>query len=153
MSIKSIALGSIIIGMLMHTVGVAANGTFIDTLNRNREVVIGDDALRAASLVVPVTQTKVAPAETIAEDVKRPMVDGFRIQCMATSQNDRALKEKNALEARLKLPVYIMFVAPYYKVLAGDFLTRAKAENIQEQLKKTGYPDAWIASVRVYSSQ
>ena len=130
-----------------------AQSTFIDTLNRGNEVTIGDAQSRNSARVVANEKQTTPKFDTEISDTKRPMIDGFRVQCMATSQKEKAQKEQKLLTEKLKLPVYIMFVAPYYKVYAGDFTQRAKAEDIQEHLKKNGYPDAWIASQRVFLNQ
>jgi hypothetical protein len=84
-----------------------------------------------------------------AKDFKEQGIDGFRIQCIASSQIERIRSEQKILETKVKYPLYIVFSAPYYKLLVGDFLKRADADLILMRLKEMGYNDAWVARSRV----
>jgi hypothetical protein len=53
------------------------------------------------------------------------------------------------LEPRVKYPIYLVFNAPYYKLMIGDFIKRADADIILTRLKEMGYNDAWVVRSRV----
>jgi len=80
-----------------------------------------------------------APAESRA-DVR----GGYRVQLFAGKEYNAALKVKTEAEARLNVPIYVIFVAPQYKVRAGDFVQRTDAENLCSIAQAQGFKDAWV---------
>ena len=130
--------------------------TFLDTLNKGREVVITNadfvpqsqtPAPAAAAVQSPVK----VPAETAAVVIKTEpkgeagvVPSRFRIQILASTQQDQVKKEKNALASKTELPLVVSFETPYYKLFAGDFTQRSDAESNLARLKALGYNDAWI---------
>jgi hypothetical protein len=71
------------------------------------------------------------------------------VQCFASSDIEKVREEKKAIEKKTRLPVYIIFVEPYYKLHVGDFTKRAEARSAVSDLKGIGYDDAWIVQARV----
>jgi hypothetical protein len=55
------------------------------------------------------------------------------------------------LEFKIKYPVYVVFNAPYYKLLVGDFVKKNEADLALGKLKEIGYTDAWVARSRINS--
>lgn len=110
--------------------------TYLDTLNAGREVVLTERDFSRVQLATP------APAESVRAIAP---ANGFRIQCLVTSQIDRARIEQKAAEANTHQPVYIIYQEPYYKVHIGDFTKRESAEELLQKMRKDlGYPDAFI---------
>jgi hypothetical protein len=114
--------------------------TYLDTLNRGQELSLID------SDIPPDMEEG---RETDAEKVKKT-VDGFRIQLMASTSVEKLRMKKKAIEKELKLKIYIEHDEPYYKVYAGDFTQRNRADKALVKVKESGYPDAWIVKTKVF---
>ena len=141
-------------GVLLAADNKPPSLTFLDTLNKGRELAItGADyppppGQATATVVVP-PPPGVNSADTAAgkKEIKREagvVPSRFRIQILASSHEYQVKQEKNRLAAKTKLPLIISFESPYYKLLAGDFVQRSEAENYLAQIKQLGYNDAWI---------
>jgi len=115
----------------------AAGGgrTFLDTLNRGREIVLSADDLPALEVVPAVSFS----SEKIVAGEPR-----FRVQIFASSQIDIARKEKANAENAIKRPVFMASEQSLYKLYVGEFKTRAEAEAVLPEIKKLGYKDAWV---------
>jgi hypothetical protein len=114
------------------------HATYLDTLNRGREVSLGaSDVTPAPAVALDTTGQK--PAEA-------PLPPAFRVQCLASTQLEMVRGEQKSLESKVRYPVHITFSAPYYKLLVGDFPDREGAQKALLEVKGLGYPDAWIVS-------
>jgi len=121
----------------------AAGGgqTFLDTLNRGREITLSANDL-------PVLE--VVPAVSVAPDKGAAAVEQrFRIQILALSQIDMARREKVNAENAMKQPVFMASEQSLYKLYVGDFKTRAEAEAALPEIRKLGYKDAWVVSAKI----
>ncbi|MBD3242460.1 MAG: hypothetical protein GF331_17860 [Chitinivibrionales bacterium] len=130
-----------------------APGTFLDTLNAGHEVALRESDVERADHsedkpeAQPQTESSSPPRNPAPQRPagKPPSPENvYRIQCMASTQSDAMQKAKNKLASRLDHPVYVMFEDPYYKLLVGEFATRAEAERALFEVQGQGYPDAWI---------
>jgi hypothetical protein len=120
---------------------VAGGGqTFLDTLNRGREIALSANDLPVMEVVPAVS---VAPERGAAVGEPR-----FRIQILASSLVDMARKEKVNAESVMKQPVFMASEQSLYKLYVGDFKTRAEAEAALPEVRKLGYKDAWVVSVK-----
>ena len=119
--------------------------TFMDTLNRGKELSLAEKDLNP---IFPESTDAAA-----VRDPKEPGLDGYRIQCLASSQIERIRSEQKILETKVKYSLYIVFNAPYYKLLIGDFLKRADADIILTRLKEMGYNDAWVIRSKVNAAR
>lgn len=137
--------------------------TFLDTLNRGREVRLGSADLVSGSvqgfteepIVSAAPATTAAPTTVTATSSKRASApsttaktataETWRVQCMASTQREGLTSAKQALEGKVKYPVNILYFAPYYKLMVGQFVSRTEAEKALFDVKGAGYPDAWIA--------
>ncbi len=121
---------------------VEGSWTFMDTLNKGKEIALSENDLRP-----------ILPESTAIVDEKDGKgavgVDGFRVQCFASIQIDRVRSEQKQLESRVKYPVYVVFNAPYYKLLVGDFAKRGEADFALAKLKEIGFGDAWVARCKI----
>jgi len=114
--------------------------TFLDTLNRGREITVSANDLPVLEVVPPVSFS----SEKITASEPR-----FRIQILASSQPDMARKEKMNAESVMKQPVFMASEQSLYKLYVGDFKTRAEAEAALPEVRKLGYKDAWVVSAKV----
>lgn len=75
---------------------------------------------------------------------KEEVVQGYRIQLVATKEEEQAREIKKNAMLKLSHPVYLIFEPPLYKVRVGDCATREEAKEILNEAKQNGFPDAWI---------
>ena len=100
-------------------------------------------AAQQKMVVVPKTEKSQNPGE---------MVQGFRIQLMATTDENQAREIKKNAMVKLRGKIYLVFEAPHYKIRVGDFLTREDVKTVLETVVSNGYPDAWIVRSQVYKA-
>jgi hypothetical protein len=125
--------------------------TYLDTLNKGRELGLSEKDLAKSQIQVPQSSRvdTLAPQSSMKE-----IPNGYRIQCLVTSQIERARIEQKALESKVRFSIYILFMDPYYKIQVGDFTKREKAEEVLTTMKKDlGYPDAFIVSSKVFAGR
>lgn len=73
---------------------------------------------------------------------------GWRVQIYFGS-GQRAMAEAQSTKKRFlirygnNIGAYIDYDSPFYKILVGDFRTKAEALNFKEKIKKT-FPESWI---------
>ncbi len=118
--------------------------TYLDTLNQGQELSLTDKKMPPSD----VKEEKVKVEKSDVEEIKNK-VDGFRIQLMASTDIEKLRAKKDAIESELNLKIYIEHDEPYYKVYAGDFTKRGKADKALVKVKESGYPDAWIVRTKV----
>jgi hypothetical protein len=94
-------------------------------------------------IVIPKTERSQASGET---------VQGFRVQLIATTDENHARDVKKNAMLRLKNKVYLIFEAPHYKIRVGDCTSREEAKSILEDAVTNGFPDAWIVPSTVYKN-
>ena len=117
----------------------------IDTTKTKEPVIIFEEE-------APETKIEKAPGivkEPLKIEPQKEPVYGYRVQIFAFESMERA--EAAAQEARIRvdLPVYVEYIPPYYKVRVGDFLIREEAEKVRNQLRLSGYPDAFLVETLV----
>jgi hypothetical protein len=120
---------------------VEGSWTFLDTLNKGKEIALSENDFKP---IMPESTAILGD-----KDNKGSFGEGFRIQCFASSQIDRIRSEQKQLEIKVKYPVYVIFNAPYYKLLVGDFAKRGDADAALGKLKEIGYNDAWVARSKI----
>jgi septal ring-binding cell division protein DamX len=117
--------------------------TFIDTINRGKEISIDTDS-NFSNLKIK----QQADTDMVTEPVTPPsgkVTSGaFRIQCTASRNNANIEAVKRELEKKLDYPAYVVYDNPLYKLHVGDFSSREDAETALAKVKKGGYPEAWI---------
>ena len=77
------------------------------------------------------------------------IIEGFRVQILATKELAKAEKLQKNLLNILNQNIYIVFDAPNYKVRVGDFIDRNKAEDFRQNILNKGYSSSWIIRTRV----
>jgi len=69
--------------------------------------------------------------------------NGWGVQIMASSTEENALQFKNQAELDFDVQIIVKKEDELFKVLAGAFAERKKAEEFQQQLQKAGY-NGWV---------
>jgi len=82
-------------------------------------------------------------------DSTQIIIEGFRVQLLATKQLTNAEKLQKKLMESLNQKIYIIFEAPNYKVRIGNFIDRKKAEDYRQEMIKEGHSSAWIIRTRI----
>jgi len=82
-------------------------------------------------------------------DSTQIIIEGFRVQLLATKELGTAEQLQKQLLDNLNQNIYIVFEAPNYKVRVGDFIDRKKAETLRKKMIKEGYSSAWIIRTRI----
>ncbi len=78
------------------------------------------------------------------------VVDGYRVQIIASSYEDNANRVADQVRAAYAgTGVYVQHIQNLYKVRVGDFRDRGAAEAMRDKLKSAGYTDAWIVKEQV----
>ena len=82
-------------------------------------------------------------------DSTQIIIEGFRVQVLATKQLAKAEQLQKDLSSILNQKIYIVFEAPNYKVRVGNFIHRSKAEDFRQYIIKEGYQSSWIIRTRI----
>ena len=82
-------------------------------------------------------------------DSTQIIIEGFRVQILATNQLSKAEQLQKDLSSILNQKIYIVFEAPNYKVRVGNFIDRNKAEKFRQNIIKKGYQSSWIIRTRI----
>lgn len=77
------------------------------------------------------------------------IVDGFRVQVIATQDYAEATQLVTQLEPLFADEIYVVFDSPNYKVRIGNYRSRANAENARERIAALGHNAAWIVRTKV----
>ncbi len=99
------------------------------------------DASQTKAVVVPKTEKAEGEGET---------VQGFRVQLIATTDENVAREVKKEAMLKLSNKVYLVFEAPHYKIRVGDCQSREEARAILQDATANGFPDAWIVPSMVH---
>jgi hypothetical protein len=71
----------------------------------------------------------------------------YSIQLFVTNDLGKSKKLKNELTKTLSQEIWIMQKGSVWKILAGKFSDRVIAQQILDNIKSSGFPDAWITQV------
>ena len=98
--------------------------------------------------------TQNGPTSTVGFDSsaasESEMIQGFRVQLLATTDIDEVTSRKALLEQNFPTEwFYVEFDPPVYKLRAGNFATRYEADRFARTLAVQGFPDAWSVPARV----
>lgn len=113
--------------------------TLIDTLNKGNEY-----ALTESDFILQSTKT----GKSTTPAVQSETVTKYRVQIMAASNPERLKEDKKKLEKQLSAVLTIVQDAAYYKLYAGEFNQKSDADALLQKIKKLGYTDAWIATIK-----
>ncbi len=113
--------------------------TLLDTLNKGNEY-----ALTESDFILQSTKT----GKSTVSAVQSETVTRYRVQIMAASQPERLKEDKRKLEKQISAVLTIVQEAAYYKLYAGEFNQKSDADSLLQKIKKLGYTDAWIATIK-----
>ena len=70
---------------------------------------------------------------------------GYRVQIGAFEYKENADRMKEFARLKIDLPVYVVYIAPFYRVRIGDFTDKSEAEKCVKFLKDNSFSDArWV---------
>jgi len=85
------------------------------------------------------------PEKTSTEAI----VNGYRIQLLATKDENLANEMKKQAILKFQDKVYLIFESPYYRIRVGDCISEKDAKVLREEAVKKGFTDAWIVPSKV----
>ncbi|MDZ7797163.1 MAG: SPOR domain-containing protein [Candidatus Marinimicrobia bacterium] len=74
---------------------------------------------------------------------------GYRIQLISTKNLQEALEVKERADSLFRLPVYVDFESPNYKVRLGNYKDHDEAQQSQKRMQKSGFSHAWIVPSKI----
>lgn len=100
-------------------------------------------------IINPGLQFNVKKDQEKQKEVEIQVINGFRVQVLATRFAEKADSLMFALSDQIDEQTYVTFEAPNYKVRVGDCTDRKEAEELQKKMQKLGFPAAWIIRERI----
>lgn len=82
-------------------------------------------------------------------EMKSVTVSGYRVQLFSTTDYYAAVRTRNDAASRFTEEIIMDFEPPYYKIRAGNFTDRQKAEELRSFARTAGYPEAWVIQTKV----
>ena len=90
--------------------------------------------------------------DTAAEGTPE-MIQGYRVQLLATTDIDEVSTRKSTMEDAFPAEwFYVEFDPPVYKLRAGNFPSRYEADRFARTLVTRGVTDAWAVPERVFKN-
>jgi len=74
---------------------------------------------------------------------------GWRVQIAATMNSDESERIQQEAESKFDYPIYIDYEQPYFKVRIGDCTSFEDTREILDEVRKTGYEDAFIVRTNI----
>jgi len=118
------------------------------SLNDDDIVILPEETTSQKEVVEKPVHEKPAVGE---EKSGEEMIQGYRIQLLATGDEAQARKAKRDAIFKFQEHVYLVFEAPLYKLRVGDCQTKKEAEALRKEAAQKGFRDAWIVPSKVYS--
>lgn len=107
----------------------------------------------------PTVKEPTIPETPVAESYEPPQpespvmapqkVYGFRVQIFASSTEENAGRVASDAREVFDDRVYVEYIAPYYKVRVGDYLTHEEVEPLKDKALSLGYRGAFIVETMV----
>ena len=115
-------------------------------LNPNK---LNDPKINWPVIVNPINSEDETNDKVLSIDSTTIVIEGFRVQLLATRDRFSAEKFQSELEQIYNEKIYIIFEAPNYKVRIGNFIDRQSAEKMRKDFSNKGYPSAWIIRTKI----
>ena len=109
-------------------------------------------AEKTSTEVITKEEQSTLDIDALLTDV-RTLRGAFSVQIMASNNMNMVSSEQIKAKATIKQPVIIVLVQGLYKLYVGDFNTKSEAEAILPEVKRAGYPDAWIVNTNILTTQ
>jgi hypothetical protein len=97
----------------------------------------------------PVAEPHIPPMQPETPVMAPQRVYGFRVQIFASSTEENATRVATDAREVFNDRVYVEYVAPYYKVRVGDYLTHEEVEPLKNKALSLGYRGAFIVETMV----
>ena len=110
---------------------------------------LNDPKINWPVIVNPINSEDETNDKVLSIDSTTIVIEGFRVQLLATRDRFSAEKFQSELEQIYNEKIYIIFEAPNYKVRIGNFIDRQSAEKMRKDFSKKGYPSAWIIRTKI----
>ncbi len=120
-----------------------------DPLSLNDDDIVITPVLRTSTtnnIVRREQETRIINEERSEDE----MVQGYRVQLLATDDEFNAREAKKNAIFRFEEGVYLVFEAPHYRLRIGDCQTRSEAEALREKAIRNGFRDAWIVPSKIF---
>lgn len=78
---------------------------------------------------------------------------GYRIQIGAFEYKENAEELKIFARSKTDLTIYVVYIAPFYRVRVGDFTEKSEAEKCVKFLKDKGFSDARYIQTSIHSNK
>jgi hypothetical protein len=85
----------------------------------------------------------------LIREAKEYVAMGYRVQLFVSTNYYEALTARDSAAVRLSDEIYFDYEQPYYKIRAGNFIDREKADEVRDRAKSLGYSDAWVVQTKV----
>jgi hypothetical protein len=96
-----------------------------------------------------VVEEKKTPDSSQTENYEIKIVAGYRIQLFAGRLQSDALTIQTNIANQVSVPVFLIYEAPQYKVRLGNFPERDEAMALCRQLRRKGFPGAWVVRSQI----
>ena len=110
---------------------------------------LNDPKINWPVIVNPINSEDETNDKVLSIDSTTIVIEGFRVQLLATRDRFSAEKFQSELEQIYNEKIYIIFEAPNYKVRIGNFIDRQSAEKMRKDFSNKGYPSAWIIRTKI----
>lgn len=87
--------------------------------------------------------------DTVVSSAATKVVSGYRVQLYAGRDIKLAQDVKENAESLFEVPIFLIFMAPQYKVRAGNFENRENAQQLCDIAHQQGYRDAWVVQSQI----
>jgi hypothetical protein len=116
---------------------------------------LNDDDINPAldnAILQSAKQSRQEPVSTAAERTQvETIINGYRIQLLATKDEDRANEMKKQAILKFDEKVHLIFETPYYKIRIGDCATDKEARELREKAIQKGFTDVMVVRTKVIS--
>ena len=96
-----------------------------------------------------VVKETITPDSSQTENYEIKIVAGYRIQLFAGRLQSDALTIQTNIANQVSVPVFLIYEAPQYKVRLGNFPERDEAMALCRQLRRKGFPGAWVVRSQI----
>ena len=112
-------------------------------------VLIPPPVIEEPAVAEPAAPEPYAPAQPETRVMAPQKVYGFRVQIFASSTEENATRVATDARDFFTDRVYVEYIAPYYKVRVGDYLTHEEVEPLKDKALTLGYRGAFIVETMV----
>ncbi len=117
--------------------------------NAEEKILANKSVYHFEPFVPPELPVETTQRDTVVSTVTTRVVSGYRVQLYAGRDIKLAQDVKENAESLFEVPIFLIFMAPQYKVRAGNFENREHAQQLCEIAHQQGYRDAWVVQSQI----